>query len=269
MESFKNAQKTGNLLVIDGGGMKIAGCAIGALKVLDKYFKTNNIKIDRVVGISGGAVIASLYALGNTYAQISKLILYSWTRRVIFDFNPFFFFGLLKGDRIEEFFKKGFQNKLFSETKIPLSILASRAGFFSIKSEFIENGYVHEATRASISIPLIFKPKKINRKSYFDGEVAMDGLNDIINRFHPREIYYIGIRQEQATLFERIIKVYNYFFKNRSFFLKKMTIGDQNMIHKIIIPITSHIRLWQNEHLPLLILSGEKVANNYLKTIKK
>lgn len=262
-----NLQKKETILFIAGGGLKIAGVAIGVLKVLEKYFKENNIKIDRVIGVSGGAIVAGLYALGYNSAQMNKIILHYWTRDLFRNFNINPFKGIIKGDRIEKVFYDGYNCRKFSDTKISLSIIVSELKFIEAKPVVIEEGYLHEAVRVSVSIPLFLEPKNIGGKSYYDGGVAVIDFEDVAHLFNSKEVYSIEISQKRFTKFEWIIKIFHYFLKRR-FFVKKdqpRQIPNNVKIHKIITPIFDKIQLWESEHLPLLILEGERVANIFIK----
>lgn len=269
--------KKETLLIISGGGLKIAGAAIGALKVLEKHFKENEIKIDRVVGISGGAVVAGLFALGYNTSQMTKMILHGWTRDIFLDFNPLLLRGIIKGNKIEEVMKWGFANKKFSEVKIPLSIVVSKIGFLYAKPVIIDSGYIHEATRASVAIPGFLEPKEIKfletkelGKLYYDGGLAINNLYEALSLFgtaNLKEVYFLTIEQKKLTRAEKIIKFINFLFKWRSFVGvdRPVELLKDTKVHQIVIPIFDRMNLWETEHFPFLILEGERAAESYLK----
>src|SRR3990167_10581458 len=114
-----------NILIFTGGGVKIAGTAIGVLKALREYFISNDITIDRVVGISGGAIVGGMHALGYQTQTIAEIFESLWQPYLFKDFNRNPTKGILKGALVETALARAFQNKTFAETKIPFSAVAS------------------------------------------------------------------------------------------------------------------------------------------------
>jgi hypothetical protein len=243
------------------------GTSIGMLKSLGKFFKEQNIKIDRVVGISGGSIIASLFALGYDYAQIEKIILHFWRKDIFSDINPFLFPGFLKGDKWEESLRDGFESKQFTETKIPLTVMAAKLGFISLEAEKFETGFIHEAVRASSSMPFVLAPKRIGTSFYIDGATVTNNIEDIKNLFPCKEMYFLSIEYQRPTFWDYLCGTFNYFLKMR-IFKHGQALENDPIIHKIVVPIFRDFRVWSTENLPFLILEGEKTADNYLKEIK-
>jgi len=259
------------VLIINGGGLRIAGVAIGALRVLEKYFKENRIKIDRVVGISGGAVIAAFFALGYSASQMAKIILHGWTRDIFRDFNLFPLRGIIKGEKIEAVMRWGFSNKKFSEAKISLSIIVSRLGFSYAKPIVINDGYIHEAVRASVSIPWLLEPKEIMGRLYYDGGIAVSSLYEILPLLKAKEVYFLATEQQKPTALEQLISFYNYLLKWHSFKSMGRIIESFKdvKVNQIITPISDKIELWETEHFPLLILEGEKAAASFVNKLNQ
>lgn len=269
-------QKNETLLIINGGGLKMVGAAIGILTVLEKHLKKNEITIDRIVGISGGAIVGALFALGYNVDQIKKIILHEWTKELFNDVNFFLWKGILKGKKIEETFKKVFRNKTFADTIIPLSIIASHLEFSQVQPMIIEEGYLHEAVRSSIAIPYLFEPKKIMVKNHYyklyDGEIAVSHLHEIVPFFHPKEIYFLSIEQKEFTRIEHTIKIVHLLLKSRSlpmFAEPPWEILKDITIHNIIVPIIDRIKLWDIKYFPFLIFEGEKAASIYFDRLSQ
>jgi len=158
-------------LVLGGGGAR--GYAhIGILKLLDEL----KIKPDFIAGTSMGAVIGAMYALGMTGKEIEekseelkiyKYIDFSISRK-----------GLIKGDKIFKLFKKLYNNKNFEDTKIPIYINA--VDIDSGQEIIFSEGDLSLAVRASMSLPGIVKPIKVNDHVLVDGGVRNNIPIDII-----------------------------------------------------------------------------------------
>jgi NTE family protein len=163
-------------LVIGSGSVKCAA-ALGLMKV----FEREKIEVDMVVGCSGGAIYASLIALGWPVERAIEATLKMWTREVtakrstrallqlalpwIFKFDESF--GLIDDRRINSRLLDGFEGATFADALIPLYVTAT--DLYNGEQVVISEGKIAEAVRASISIPYIFPPYKVNGRYLIDG----------------------------------------------------------------------------------------------------
>lgn len=153
-------------LVLGGGGPR--GLAhIGVIKVLEE----NNIPIDFIAGTSIGAMIGGFYAHTRDIKKVEEIALGVSKRKIFSLLDPSFKDGLLGGDKIKKFIENNIDKVDFDDLKIPLSIVAT--DFKSGEAVIIDNGDVASAIRASISLPLIFKPIKRGGKLLVDGGLSL------------------------------------------------------------------------------------------------
>ncbi|WP_173916577.1 patatin-like phospholipase family protein [Halobacillus sp. Marseille-Q1614] len=149
-------------LALGSGGAR--GFAhLGVLKVL----KEKNIPIDLIAGSSMGALVGSFYASGQRMEDMYKLA-FTFKRKYYLDFTvPKM--GFIQGRRIKEYIRLFTFGKRIEEFSVPMSIVATdlAAG----KKKIFTEGPACEAVRASIAIPGIFVPEKINGRLYIDGGV--------------------------------------------------------------------------------------------------
>jgi NTE family protein len=147
-----------------GSGSARGFAHIGVLKVL----KEENIPIDFIAGSSIGALVGTLYGASSDMDRlyrIGKL----FKRKYYIDFVvPKM--GLIGGQRIKEFVKLMTFGKKLEELHIPVAVVATELSTGE-KVVFTE-GDIHQAVRASISIPGIFVPEKIEGKLYVDGALV-------------------------------------------------------------------------------------------------
>lgn len=150
-------------LALGSGGAR--GFAhLGVIKVL----KDENIPIDLIAGSSMGALVGSFYAVGQDIERLYKVAAV-FKRKYYLDFTvPKM--GFISGNRVKEFIKVFTHGKTFNELDIPLAIVATDL----LKGERVifREGPVYEAVRASISIPGIFVPVKLDGRVLVDGGVA-------------------------------------------------------------------------------------------------
>lgn len=191
-------------LVLSGGSVR-AAAHVGVLKALIKY----HLEPDLVVGTSGGAIVAALYAAGRTPDELEELFLaHQYAKRDLIDLNwPGFLAalftlniryvsGLVRGRALERLFREELgEIQLFSQldrVQLMIPTVNLNTGQQVVFCDYrrlgipLENGEyanfqvrdhlsIAQAVRASISIPGIFTPANFSDvnpyDSYVDGGV--------------------------------------------------------------------------------------------------
>ncbi|SOD14729.1 patatin-like phospholipase family protein [Pedobacter xixiisoli] len=221
------AQKVG--VVFSGGGAK--GLAhIGTLKALEE----NNIPIDYITGTSMGAIVGAMYAAGYSPAQIEKIALSSefqnWVSgRYQSDYsfyfqkstpNPSIVTAKMAIDTsLRLSFRPNLVNdiplnfallELFSQASaaakdnfdnllVPFRCMAS--DILSQQSITVSKGSLTEAVRASMTVPLIYRPIKLDEKFVFDGGIYNNFPADVMKtEFKPD--FIIGANVSSKTFNE-------------------------------------------------------------------
>ena len=153
-------------LALGSGGSR--GLAhIGVIKVLEE----NNIPIDFIAGSSIGAMAGGFYASGLTIKKIEEIALSTNWRRVFSVLSdPSLKRGLIGGEKVKTFIESHIDGKRFEDCKIPFVAVATdlKTGEIVI----LDKGEMTQAIRASISIPLVFKPIEINGRTLADGGLS-------------------------------------------------------------------------------------------------
>ncbi len=207
------AQSVG--LVLSGGGAK--GMAhIGVIRVLEE----NNIPIDYIAGTSIGAIVGGLYAAGFSPDEMEELFksddFYFWsTGKIQEEFRYYFKQPEASPSWLElRLTRKEDKVKLLPPTNIIpeeqmdfayMELLASTNAacdndfdslmvpFFCIATDIYNNkpvvlgkGDLGEAIRASMTVPLYFKPIKIDSTLLFDGGIVDNFPTSVMKEtFHP------------------------------------------------------------------------------------
>lgn len=222
-----DAQKVG--LVLSGGGAK--GLAhIGVLKALEE----NHIPIDYIVGTSMGGVVGGMYAAGYTPQQIETIAVSTNFQDWVggkFDSDYRYFFQK-KAENPSAFTLKleidtGFQARFRSTlvNDIPLNFALIElftqssvnahnnfnnlfvpfrcivADIFSQKALDIDHGNLAEAIRGTATVPLVYRPVKVDGRYVFDGGLYNNFPVDVMKRdFKPD--YVIGSNVSSKTFQE-------------------------------------------------------------------
>lgn len=212
-----NAQKVG--LVLSGGGAR--GLAhIGTLKALEE----NNVPIDYITGTSMGGIVGALYAAGYSPKQIEKIALTAdfqdWVSgRFKSDYSFFFQKSSINSSLItaklsvDTALRFNFRSNLVNDIPLNFALLEllsqasaiSKDNFdnlfvpyrcmvsdvFSQTSITVKKGSLAEAVRATMTVPLIYRPIKIDDKYVFDGGLYNNFPADVMQKeFKPD--YIIG-----------------------------------------------------------------------------
>ncbi|MFW5700152.1 MAG: patatin-like phospholipase family protein [Cyclobacteriaceae bacterium] len=147
-------------IVLSGGAVR--GIAhLGVLKALHEQ----NTKIDVIAGTSIGAIIGAFYAQGYSPDEIFQFYK---------DKNPFKYLrpqfpdiGLLSADKLFADFATYFNSSSFEELNIPLYVTTTNLTLG--QQAVFSKGKLLPILKAASSVPVIFKPEKIDDMLHADG----------------------------------------------------------------------------------------------------
>ncbi|MGA1932750.1 patatin-like phospholipase family protein [Arcobacter sp. YIC-464] len=157
-------KKTVSLVLGSGGARGYAH--IGVIKELERQ----GFEIKSISGSSMGALIGGLYASGKLQDYEDWVLHFDILD--VLDLVDFSFSkgGMIKADKvfdkIEEFIGKDI---LIEDLPIPFT--ATATDILNKKEVWLRKGSLKDAIRASIAIPTIFTPKKLNGRVLFDGGI--------------------------------------------------------------------------------------------------
>ncbi|MFW0716699.1 patatin-like phospholipase family protein [Pedobacter sp. N23S346] len=219
-----HAQKVG--LVFSGGGAK--GLAhIGTLKALEE----NHIPIDYITGTSMGGIVGAMYASGYSPLEIEKIAVsdefQNWVNgRYTSDYTYYFqkkapnASMLTAKVAIDTGFHFSFRSNLINDIPLNFAFLelfsqasaVSKDDFnnlfvpyrcmvadvLSQKSITVSKGSLAEAVRATMTVPIIYRPIKLDGKYVFDGGLYNNFPADVmVKEFKPD--YMIGANVSSKT----------------------------------------------------------------------
>lgn len=166
-------------LVIGSGGVR----SVAALGVAD-WLHTQGLQPDLIVGCSGGAMFGAALATGQGVAHAVRLATSLWTdeltrqhrwkawlqllmpRRFGFDAD----FGLRDDRAIVQRLGAAFGNTRIEDLPLPLRVTATCP--HSGQRVVIDRGPVVDALRASIALPFLFAPGRVDGRPLVDGFVS-------------------------------------------------------------------------------------------------
>jgi NTE family protein len=161
-ENTMSLRKTVGLAL--GSGSSRGWAHIGVIEALEE----ENIPIDYVAGSSVGSYVGALYACGSL-KSLKEFVLRMDGKKVFSYFDVVFpRSGLLDGTkRLKELFSIHTDIADFSELKIPVWMVATDMN--TGKKVVLKFGNILSALRATMSIPGLFAPVKVNGRWLVDG----------------------------------------------------------------------------------------------------
>lgn len=149
-------------LVLSGGGARGFAHA-GALLALEEV----GIRPDIIAGVSAGSVVTAMYASGMTPEQII-------TSFADVKFSDFAELGVPRDgffsmDGFKKFLKRNIPYERIED--LPMKAVICATDLDNNKPVAFTEGKIVDCVAASCSIPIVFKPVKINGVTYVDGGV--------------------------------------------------------------------------------------------------
>mgnify|MGYP000601879737 CR=1 FL=1 len=154
---------------VQGKGIQTLDWLVYELKpMIDQKYRTYPFReCTAIAGSSMGAMVGAMYASGKM--EECKEWLYSWDKRKMWELADLTLSrdGLVKGDRFIKELKQIIPDMNIEDLPVPYVAMAT--DIVRDQEVRFDRGSLHEAIRASISIPMLFRPL---RK---DGMVLIDG----------------------------------------------------------------------------------------------
>ena len=270
-------------LALGSGGLRGAA-HIGVLKVLEE----NKLKPKFIAGASSGGVVAAYYAAGFSPEKMENLLVFAtkglkgrkeaeW-KVPDFSKNKKMPMGLIDGDFAEKALKTSLSNRDFSRVIIPASIVATdidtgktiafsgnRYNNSYSKATFVTGTKLHEAVRASISIPGLLAPKRIAQRNLIGGGVTDSIPINIVLDMGATRVIAIDLGFSTTDEADSIVKI---LLKTMELMGSKLAEASVLKADLVICPQTNSAGLLELNKIPDLIKSGEKAAKDNLQLIK-
>jgi NTE family protein len=270
-------------LVIGSGSVKCAA-SLGVAQVLAEA----GIHIERVVGCSGGALFATLIALGYDADKARELTLRLWTAELAAKRNTRALFSALapkllgfkahrfglRDDRlINQRLQQAFGDLQIQDTPIPLHITATN--FMDGELVDLSRGPVTSAIRASLAIPFAFSPVELNGQLLVDGYVSDPMPVSVAIKHGARVIVAVGF---ESPMMENIGSAGRFAMQLSSIMSNNLlraryafnSVTHHAEVITIIPEFKQRIRLFDTEKVPYIIEAGADAAReqiNYLRRL--
>lgn len=266
-QSEKPRKKVG--LALGSGGVR--GLAhVGVLKVLI----ANNIPIDMIAGTSIGAWVAAFYALTQDLEKLEDATVGHRRNKFFALAEPSFGGGLIKGKKFENFLHQWFGDAQFSDLAVPTTVVA--CDIFSGEEVDIADGPIVPAVRASMSIPLMFRPMQYRGQTLIDGALVNPLPDNIVRAMGADIVISVDLdfslktspHKESLTLKTTALRSYSIM---RHYLARYSAISSDVTITPVI-DIWGY-RAWKqyftDATISYLVTAGEEAAKQQLPAIQK
>lgn len=208
-------------VVLSGGGAK--GVAhIGALKVLEAA----GIPVDIVTGTSMGSIIGGLYAIGYNATLMDSIVreqdwtfllsdrenleyqrmaerrkqnAYLLSRSLVFSNNDVTDGGFIIGKNLADLFQNltvGYNDSIdFNNLPIPFACVATN--LVNNTEHVFHSGYLPQAMRASMAIPMVFSPVKLGDEVLVDGGLRNNYPVDVAREMGAEIIIGVSVQDDE------------------------------------------------------------------------
>ena len=164
-----------------------------------------------------------------------------------------------------------FTDKTFEETVFPLHIVATH--LYTGERVVLSSGKILDAVRASIAIPMIFSPWKIDDQLLVDGAVCDPLPIDVAIQQGSDLIAAVGFEmptRKRMNSYTAVTTHFNSLYMNN---ILKSTFAFYNAVHHAeIIPILPDferpVGTFDTQQIPYIIEQGEKAADQHIPYLK-
>jgi NTE family protein len=148
-----------------GSGSARGWAHVGVLRALEQH----GIKPHIVCGSSIGALVGAAYVV-QELDRFEHWVMSLGVKEVLslMDFN--LSGGFLKGERLMDFFRKHFADRPIESLPLPFGVVATSLATGS--EVWLRKGSTADAVRASIALPGLFTPSRINGRLLIDGGIV-------------------------------------------------------------------------------------------------
>jgi len=185
-------------LVLSGGGAR-AYAHVGAIEAM----RERGIPIDFVGGASMGAVIAAGLAMGWDDGEMETRIRQAFVNSSPLDDIAFPMIAMTRGDKVKARLEEHFGNVQISDLWLPFFCVSSNltSGAYHLH----RRGRLHDALRASISLPGVLPPVCENGAVLVDGAVMKNFPADVMRAFQLGPIVGVDVTRGRSITDEDVV----------------------------------------------------------------
>lgn len=282
---FKKKKPKWALVLMGGGSRGLAH--IGILNVLQK----NGLTPDIIVGTSMGAVIGGLFASGISPTKLKEiandfnlnnfierpnlpfikkksqisildfLMLESYKSRLLKKL------GLNREDKMEAYLRNLIGEVCIEE--LPVKFACNAVDLISGKEIIFENGKLYKALRATMSLPILFEPTKIDNMLLLDGGVLNNAPVGIARNLDAHKVILVDVHKDIKEVSTGEIKNTFQLLHRMVETMVAYTTEDKINRADLVIRIDLEMDALDYSDYLRIVETGENIGNENIDKIKK
>jgi len=282
---FKKKKPKWALVLMGGGSRGLAH--IGILNVLQK----NGLTPDIIVGTSMGAVIGGLFASGisptklkeiandfnlNNFIERPNLPFLSKKSQIsILDFLMLESYksrllkklGLNREDKMEAYLRNLIGEVCIEE--LPVKFACNAVDLISGREIIFENGKLYKALRATMSLPILFEPTKIDNMLLLDGGVLNNAPVGIARNLDAHKVILVDVHKDIKEIPTEEIKNTFQLLHRMVETMVAYTTEDKINRADLVIRIDLEMDALDYSDYLRIVETGENIGNENIDKIKK
>ncbi|HEB34781.1 MAG TPA: hypothetical protein ENI18_02915 [Candidatus Aminicenantes bacterium] len=285
LKLFKKKKPKWALVLMGGGSRGLAH--IGILDVLQK----NELTPDIIVGTSMGAVIGGLFASGISPAKLKEiandfnlnnfierphlpflskksqinildfLLLESYKSRLLKKL------GLNREDKMEAYLRNLIGEVCIEE--LPVKFACNALDLISGREIIFENGKLYKALRATMSLPILFEPTKIDNMLLLDGGVLNNAPVGIAKNLDAQKVILVDVHKDIKEVATEEIKNTFQLLHRMVETMVAYTTEDKINRADLVIRIDLEMDALDYSDYIRIVETGENIGNENIDKIKK
>lgn len=282
---FKKKKPKWALVLMGGGSRGLAH--IGILNVLQK----NGLTPDIIVGTSMGAVIGGLFASGISPTKLKEIandfnlnnfierpnlpFLKKKSQISILDFLMLESYksrllkrlGLNREDKMEAYLRNLIGEVCIEE--LPMKFACNAVDLISGREIIFENGKLYKALRATMSLPILFEPAKIDGMLLLDGGVLNNAPVGIARNLDAHKVILVDVHKDIKEV--PIEEIKNTFQLLHRMVETMVAYTTEDKINRadLVIRIDLEMDALDYSDYLRIVETGENIGNENIDKIKK
>ena len=282
---FKKKKPKWALVLMGGGSRGLAH--IGILNVLQK----NGLTPDIIVGTSMGAVIGGLFASGISPTKLKEIandfnlnnfierpnlpFLKKKSQISILDFLMLESYksrllkrlGLNREDKMEAYLRNLIGEVCIEE--LPMKFACNAVDLISGREIIFENGKLYKALRATMSLPILFEPAKIDGMLLLDGGVLNNAPVGIARNLDAHKVILVDVHKDIKEVPSEEIKNTFQLLHRMVETMVAYTTEDKINRADLVIRIDLEMDALDYSDYLRIVETGENIGNENIDKIKK
>lgn len=245
-------------LVLSGGGAR----GIAHIGVIEEL-QNRGYEITSITGTSMGALVGGIFASGKI--EEFKSWLFTLDKMKVFALIDFTFSsqGLIKGDRLFGHLKEFISDSNIED--LPINFVAVAVDLLNKQEVLFGKGKIFEAVRASVAIPTVFTPVRVDNTILVDGGVLNNIPVNHARRKAGELLVAVNVnadvpvvnpagtkptQEDQQSVYRKKISEFSNYLKRNSPAEKQENLGYFDLINRTINLMTENIAKKNLEKFP-------------------